>query len=320
MASHSHNLLSCTKHRIGVLRSSKKWFVQLSSKMTFLQKSSNTWNICLCIAKTVHFIRKNNFSCSWALLLKLHLATFSDWKEALSILASHSHNLLSCTKHRIGVLRSSKEVILCLSSKMTFSAKKLKHVKICLLHCKKLFISLERNIFMYWALLLKLHLATFSDWERSFWAFVASHSHNCLVCTKHRIGVLRSSKKCFVQLSSKMTFSAKKLKHVKICLLHCKKLFISLERNIFHVVELALKIAFRNFSDWERSFWASVASHSHNCLVALNTELVFLEALKKWFCALSSKNYFSQKSSNSWKSVLLHCKKQFHFIRKIILM
>ncbi len=26
----------------------------------------------------------------------------------------HSHNLLSCTKHRIGVLRSSKEVILCI--------------------------------------------------------------------------------------------------------------------------------------------------------------------------------------------------------------
>ncbi len=28
-------------------------------------------------------------------------------------MAWHSHNLLSCTKHRICVLRSSKEVILC---------------------------------------------------------------------------------------------------------------------------------------------------------------------------------------------------------------
>ncbi len=68
---------------------------------------------------------------------------------------------------------------------------------------------------------------------------MASHSHNLLSGTKHRIGVLRSSKEVlFVQLSSKMTFSAKKLKHVKMCLLHCKKHLISLERIIVHVVEL----------------------------------------------------------------------------------
>ncbi len=68
---------------------------------------------------------------------------------------------------------------------------------------------------------------------------MASHSHNLLICTKHRIGVLRSSKEViFVHLSTKMTFSAKKLKLMKICLLHCKKQFISLERIIFHVVEL----------------------------------------------------------------------------------
>jgi len=56
-----------------------------------------------------------NVSCSWALLLKLHLATFSDWERCFwASVASHSHHLLSCTKHRIGVLRSSKEVILCI--------------------------------------------------------------------------------------------------------------------------------------------------------------------------------------------------------------
>ncbi len=117
-----------------------------------------------------------------------------------------------------------------LSSKMTFSAKKLKQVKICLLHCKK------------------QHLATFSDWERSFWAFVASHSHNLLSCTKHRIGVLRSSKEVlFVQLSSKMTFSAKKLKHVKMCLLHCKKTVHFIRKKHFMYLSFALKIAFSYF-------------------------------------------------------------------------
>ncbi len=135
--------------------------------------------ICLLhCKKTVHFIRKNIVSCSWALLLKLHLATFSDWERIFwASVASHSHQLLICTKHRIGVLRSSKEVIFVhLSTKMTFSAKKLKLMKICLLHCKKQFHFIrKKNFSCSWALLLKLHLVTFSDWERSFWASVASH-------------------------------------------------------------------------------------------------------------------------------------------------
>ncbi len=53
----------------------------------------------------------------------------------------------------------------------------------------------------------------------------------------------------FVHLSSKMTFSAKKLKLMKCCLLHCKNSSFSLERILFHVVELALKIALATFSD-----------------------------------------------------------------------
>ncbi len=59
---------------------------------------------------------------------------------------------------------------------------------------------------------------------------------------------LEAIKKDFVQLSSKMTFSAK-TKLMKICLLHCKKHFISLERNIFHVFEpLLLKLHLATFS------------------------------------------------------------------------
>ncbi len=148
-------------------------------------------------------------------------------------------------------------------------------MKICLLHCKKLFISLERNIFhVHWALLLKLHLATFSHWERCFWASVASHSHNLLICTKTQnwcfLEALRSD---FVHLSSKMTFSAKKLKHMKICLLHCKKLFISLERNIFHVHwALLLKLHWATFSHWERCFEHLWPRNSHNLLICTKTQ------------------------------------------------
>ncbi len=79
-----------------------------------------------------------------------------------------------------------------------------------------------------------------------------------------------------------MTFSAKKLKLMKICLLHCKKLFISLERNIFMYLSFALKIAFSNFFSLRKMFLSICGlSILIICLVALNTELVFLEALKK---------------------------------------
>ncbi len=97
------------------LEALNKWFVQLSSKITFsAKKLKHSENLSSALQRTVHFIRKKKCSCSWALLLKLHLATFSHWERSFwASVASHSHNLLSCTKHRICVLRSSKQVILC---------------------------------------------------------------------------------------------------------------------------------------------------------------------------------------------------------------
>ncbi len=76
-----------------------------------------------------------------------------------------------------------------------------------------------------------------------------------------------------------MTFSAKKLKQVKICLLHCKKHFISLERNIYHVLSFALKIAFSNFFSLKQKF-LSIRGLAISSF-ALNTELVFSEAIQK---------------------------------------
>ncbi len=62
------------------------------------------------------------------------------------------------------------------------------------------------------ALLLKLHFATFSHWERSFSASVALHSLNLLSCTKHSISVLRSSK--LVILWIEITFHFMRKKHL----------------------------------------------------------------------------------------------------------
>ncbi len=164
--------------------------------MTFLQKSSNSWKSVFCIAKNIYFMRKKHFSCTWALLLKLHLATFSHWERSFwASVALHSHHLLSCTKHRIGVLRSSKEVILCnWALKWLVLQKRSNSWKSVFCIAKKKYFMRKKHFSCSWALLLKLHLATFSHWERSFWASVALHSHHLLSCTKHRIGVLRSSK------------------------------------------------------------------------------------------------------------------------------
>ncbi len=60
---------------------------------------------------------------------------------------------------------------------------------------------------------------------------------------------------------------------MKICLLHCKKLFISLERNIFHVLELALKIAFSNFFSLRKNVFEHLwPQHSHNLLSCTKTQ------------------------------------------------
>ncbi len=165
----------------------------------------------------------------------------------------------------LGVLRSYKEGdFVQLSSEMTF-CKKLKLMKIGLLHCKKHFISLERkNFHVFETLLLKLHLATFLTEEEVFEHPWRRNLIICLVALNTELVFLEAIKKWFVQLSSKMTFSAK-LKLMKICLLHCKKHFISLERNIFHVFEpLLLKLHLATFSRWGRSFWAYVASQLHH--------------------------------------------------------
>ncbi len=98
----------------------------------------------------------------------------------------------------------------------------------------------------------------------------------CLVALNTELVFLEALKKWFVHLSSKMTFSAKNLKLMKICLLHCKKLlFLS-------ICGLSILII---------------------CLVTLNTELVFLEALKKWFCAFKLLNDFFCKKAQTHENL-----------------
>ncbi len=108
--------------------------MQLSSKNNFSGKKAQTHeNLSFCIAKKQFIsLERNIFSCSWALLLKLHISYFfSTEKEAFEHLVASSFSLI-CTKHRICVLRSSKEVIFVqLSSKNRLFLQKAQHGEIC---------------------------------------------------------------------------------------------------------------------------------------------------------------------------------------------
>ncbi len=154
-------------------------------------------------------MRKKHLSCTWALLLKLHLATFSHWERSFSAsLALHSLHLLSCTKHSISVLssnsisvlRSSKPVILCIEALTWLALQKSSNTSNLSSTLQITFHFMRRNIFHYLSFTLKLHLATFSHWERSFSASLALHSLHLLSCTKHSISVLSSNSIVFLAL------------------------------------------------------------------------------------------------------------------------
>ncbi len=141
---------------------------------------------------------------------------------------------------------------------------------------------------MYLSFALKIAFSNFFSLRKMFLSICGlSILIICLVALNTELVFLEALRSDFVHLSSKMTFSAKKLKLMKICLLHCKKLFISLERIHFSCsLSFALKIAFSNFFSLRKMFLSICGlSILIICLFALNTELVFLEALKKWFCA-----------------------------------
>ncbi len=155
--------------------------------------------------------------------LKIAFSNFLSLRRSFSAsVALHSLHLLSCTNtalyYSISVLRSSKLVILCIEALTWLALQKSSNTwKSVFCIANNISFHEKETSFMYLSLLLKLHLATFSHWERSFSASVALHSLHLLSCTKHSISVLRSSKQWLVFLDS-----LKKALNMKICLLHCK--------------------------------------------------------------------------------------------------
>ncbi len=105
------------------------------------------------------------------------------------------------------------------------------------------FLSLRKKLFSIRgrarALLLKLHLATFSLWERSFSASVALHSLHLLSCTKHSISVLRSSKLVILCIEALTWLALQKSSNTwKSVFCIANNISFHEKKNIFHVLEL----------------------------------------------------------------------------------
>ncbi len=210
-------------------------------------------------------MRKKHLSCTWALLLKLHLATFSHWERSFSAsVALHSLHLLSCTKHSISVLRSSKLVILCIEALTWLALQKSSNTwKSVFCIANNISFHEKETSFMYLSFTLKIAFSNFSHWERSFSASVALHSLHLLSCTKHSISVLRSSKLVILCIEALTWLALQKSSNTwKSVFCIANNISFHEKETSFMYLSFTLKIAFSNFSHWERSFSASVALHS----------------------------------------------------------
>ncbi len=139
----SLHLLSCTKHSISVLRRSKP--------------------VILCIeALTLLALQKSS------------LATFSHWERSFSAsLALHSLHLLSCTKHIISVLRSSKLVILCIEALTWLALQKSSNTwKSVFCIANNVSFHEKETSFMYLSFNLKIEFSTFLSLRKKLFSIL----------------------------------------------------------------------------------------------------------------------------------------------------
>ncbi len=157
---------------------------------------------------------------------------------------------------------------------------------------------------MYLSLLLKLHLATFSHWERSFWASVASHSHNLLSCTKHSLVFLEALKKWFCAFKLQNDFFCKKAQTHENLSSALQKTVHFIRKTFFMYLSFALKIAFSNFFSLRKKFlsvcgprilmicsWKSVFCLQKTVCISLERNIFHALALK-----IAFSNFFSLRN------------------------
>ncbi len=195
VALHSSSFASCTKHSISVLSSnsisvlrSSKPVILCIEALTWLalQKSSNTSKSVFYIANNISFHEKETYFIYLSFTLKIALATSLTQKEAFQ-------HPWPCILFICLVALNTALVFLALTALVFLALKKSsKHENLSSALQITFHFIRKKHLSYTWALLLKLHLATFSHWERSFSASLALHSLHLLSCTKHSIKFLEA--------------------------------------------------------------------------------------------------------------------------------
>ncbi len=125
-----------------------------------------------------------------------------------------------------------------------------------------------------------------------------------LSCTKHSISVLRSSKPVILCIEALTWLALQKSSNTSKSVFYiANNISFHEKETYFMYLSFTLKIAFSNFLSLRKNFSASWHCILFICLVALNTSLVFLEALTVILCIEALTWLALQKSSNTWKSV-----------------
>ncbi len=151
-----------------------------------LQKSSNTWKSVFCIAITFHFMKKKHLSLLELFTLKIAFSTFLSLRK--NLFSMRGLGILF-----ICLVALNTACVLALTALVFLALKKSSKHENLSSALQITFHFIKRNIFHVLERYLKLHLATFSHWERTFSASVALHSLHLLSCTKHSISVLSSN-------------------------------------------------------------------------------------------------------------------------------
>ncbi len=138
-----------------------------------LKKSSKHENLSSALQITFHFMRSKYLSCTWALLLKLHLATFSHWEAFQHPWPWILFICLVALNTSISVLRSSKPVILCIEALTWLALQKSSNTSKSVFYiANNISFHEKETSFMYLSLTLKIAFSNFLSLRKKLFSIL----------------------------------------------------------------------------------------------------------------------------------------------------
>ncbi len=132
---------------------------------------------------------------------------------------------------------------------------------------------------MYLSFTLKIALSNFLSLRKKLFSIRGLAFSYLLSCTKHSISVLRSSKLVILCIEALTWLALQKSSNTWKSVFCIANNISFHEKKSFMYLSFTLKIAFSNFLSLRKKLFSIRGCILFICLVALNTALVFLEAL-----------------------------------------